>query len=146
MQVSELATGLGQGVTFRRFVVTYLDLQAIVGAGAKTVALFSLPIGAIILGVRQKHSVAFAGGALSAMTVSTGKSGTATYFTAAQDVFAAVADGTVQETALFKHGQFTALPVIATFTPTGDTVAAATAGSVAIDIAFLNPSVDFTTL
>jgi hypothetical protein len=80
------------------------------------------------------------------MTVSVGKSGTATYFTSTQDIFAAVADGTVQETALFKHGQFTALAVIATFTPTGDTCSAATAGSVAIDIAFLNTTVDFTTL
>lgn len=146
MQISELATGLGQGITFRRFTFTYLDLQATSGSGAKALAMFTLAAGAIIMGVRVKHSVAFAGGSLSAMTVSVGKTGSLTFFTSTQDIFQAVADTTVQETALFKHGQQTALAVVANFAPTGDNCSAATAGTVDIDVAMLVVSTDFSSI
>lgn len=141
MQVRNVAAGLGAGPALRRFEITYLDLQTTSGAGAKTFNLFqnptdtvSFPANSMLLGVRKKHSVAFTGGSLSAMTVSVGKSGSATFFTSAFDVFQAVAATTVQETALFKMGQVTALAIIATFTPTGDTCLNCTAGAMIIDI------------
>lgn len=125
----------------RRFEFTYLDLQGTSGSGAKSFNLFqnatdtvSFPANSMILGVRAKHSVAFAGGSLSAMTLLVGKSGTTNFFTSAFDIFAAVATTTVQETALFKMGQVAALAVLATFTPTGDTCANCTAGAVIVDI------------
>jgi len=74
------------------------------------------------------------------------QSGTTNFFTSAFDIFAAVTDTNVQETALFKHGNKAALPVLATFTPTGDTCAAATAGQVDIDVAFMNVTTDLTTI
>lgn len=138
MESMELASQLGAGIRFRRLTVTYRDLALISGSGAKPVTLMSCPLGGMILGVRIKHSTAFAGGSISALTVSVGKTGSVTYFTSTQDIFAAVADTTLLETALFKHGQLTALDLIATFTPTGDTVAACTAGVVNIDILYFD--------
>lgn len=152
MQITDLAINHGGQVSLRKFTITYLDLQATSGAGAKALTLvetsspgpsgspvvFAFPKESIVLGVQVHHTVAFSGGSLSAMTVSLGKSGSATLFTAAQDIFQAVADTTVQETALFKLGQITALTPAATFTPTGDSCSSATAGSVDIKVAFLN--------
>lgn len=135
-----LASQMGAGPKFRRITITFADLALISGSGAKPVALFTTQQDSIILGARVKQSVAFAGGSISAMTVSVGKSGSVTFFTAAHDIFAAVADTTVYETALFKHGQKTGLAIIATFTPTGDTVAACTAGSVDIDVYYIDCS------
>lgn len=146
MQISTIATNLGSGVTLRRYTLTYLDFQTTSGSGAKTFALDTLPAHGIVLGVRTINKTNFAGGALSAITVAVGKSGTATFFTAAYDCFAAAGDTTVQETALFKHGQLTALPMIATVTPTSDNVSAATSGQVDIDILSLNVSSDMTTI
>ena len=138
MQQTILASQMGAGPKFRRFTYTYADLQAISGSGAKSLTMFTTQQDSIILGVRVKQNVAFAGGSLSAMTLLVGKSGTTNFFTSAADIFAAVADTTVQETALFKHGQKTGLAILVTFTPTGDTVAAATAGSVDVDIWYID--------
>lgn len=146
MYESNLSLNLGSGISVRRFTYTYLDLQALSGSGAKSVAMFTLPVGAVILGVRAQTVTAFTGGSLSAMTLLVGKSGTTNYFTSAFDIFATASDTTVQETALFKHGNKAALAVIATFTPTGDTVAAATAGQVDVDVWYGNVTTDTTTI
>jgi hypothetical protein len=125
------------------FTVTYVDLQGTSGSGAKLInlsdgdnnaKLFLLGAGSKILGVEAKHSVAFAGGSLSAMTVSLGISGSATRYTAAFDCFQAVSDTALQETALFKSVGRAAQQLALTFTPTGDNCSAATAGAVEIRI------------
>lgn len=155
MQVERVALQNGGILSYIRWTITYLDLQATSGAGAKGINLvevstpgpsglpanWSLPAGAKIIGSFVKHSVAFSGGSLSAMTVSVGKTGNATFFTAAQDIFQAVADTTVQENSMFKSGQMTALtPIVATFTPTSDVCSNCSAGSVDIFLAVLEVS------
>ena len=137
MEKTGVGLNLGGALEYRRFTVPYTDLTDTAGT-SKAVTLFTIPKGGKILGVFAKHSVAFAGVAISAMTVSVGKSGSTTFFTSAFDIFAAVADTTVQETALFKCGQLTALAVIATFTSTGANLTVLTAGSVDIYVLFAN--------
>jgi len=135
-QISGIASNLGGSLEYRRFQITYSDLTT--ADTTHTQALMTLPAGgAQILGVFVKHSTAFSGGSLSSMTVSVGKSGSVTFFTSTFDIYQAVADTTVQETSLFKKGQLTALPVIATFTGSHN-VNTATAGVVDIYILYVN--------
>lgn len=113
------------------------DLTNTSSGTAQTIALDTYPQGSVIVYIRVKHSVAFAGGSLTAMKVRVGKStGVATtdFFVADFDIFQAVADGTLKETWATSMGQLSACAVTATFTPTGDSVSAATAGQVAIDV------------
>jgi hypothetical protein len=73
------------------------------------------------------------------MTVSLGSSGgSATQFTSAYDVYQAVADGTLQETATPAMGKLSAVTPTVTFTPTGANCSVCTAGVVNIDV-FLCP-------
>lgn len=142
------AINYGAGPKLYSFRVGFADLQATSGAGAKTIPLtdasgntIMFPQGSKFLGVNVKPVVAFAGPAISAMTASVGKAGgTATFFTAAYDVFAAVSDTNLQETALFKSGQTSAFSANITFTPTGAANSVCTAGDVAVDIYVLTPS------
>jgi hypothetical protein len=87
-----------------------------------------------IRGAVVKHSEAFTGGTLSAMTVSVGTTGTPTRYTSAFDIFQAAADTTFQDTDLMKSETMAAAghSVIAQFVSTGDNVVNATAGSVDI--------------
>lgn len=139
MQTDQICVNLGQGLTGKKFTIDYTDLTA-TAATSKAQALWTLPAGAKITAVNIYHTTAFAGTSITAMTVSVGKSGTATHFTATLDIFAAVADSGVLETAMFKSGQKTALPVIATFTATGANLTALTAGQVVIEVYYVNPN------
>jgi hypothetical protein len=139
MTTQGIAIALGNGIKFKGYSFSFTDLQTTAGAGAKTFNVTTLTQGSFILYIRVKHSVAFAGGALSAMTVSIGKSGAATnFFVAAFNVFQAVADTTLSETATPAIGQLSSCTVTITFTPTGDTCANVTAGIVQVDIAQAN--------
>lgn len=138
----------GYGLVAIRVLADYTDLQATSGSGAKLINVtdaagnvVQVPVNAKIISVNAQTITPFSGGSLSAMTVSLGKSGSVTYFTATYDVFAAVSDTNLQETpGLFKHGQKTALTLTLNFTPTGDNCSAATAGQVAYDILMWVPS------
>jgi hypothetical protein len=127
---------MGSGAQFRRFTVTHADLTA--SATTQNVTLFTLPKGSVVCGVRIKHSTAFAGGTLSAMTVSVGTSGDTTAYAGAFDVFQTVADTTFQVTDQFNAASYAAHSIVAAFTATGDNVVNATAGVVDIDIYYLN--------
>ena len=149
MYKQDLATSLGGRVRFVRFIISYKDLQLTSGSGAKEIALtdadnptltFQIPAYGKILGVGLKTTVAFTGGSLSAMTMSLGVHGALTRFTSAYDVFQAVGDTVLQETSLFKLGQASATALAVSFTPTGDTCANCTAGSLFLDILFLDVS------
>lgn len=147
-----LAGNLGGTIQFWSIQFTYVDLQGTSTASgvANTFNLYNqlygppynqsvamtIPQGSFILYTRVKASTPFAGGSLSAMTVSLGKSGSANnFFTQAYDVFQAVADGTLQETFAQPNGQLSSYTPTVTFTPTGDTLAHCTAGVLNIDIA-----------
>jgi len=137
MVTAYLAANLGGFVEYRKFSLTYADLTT--AGTTQTIALFTLPANAKILGVYQKHSVAFAGGSLSSMTVSVGSAIGATQFTATFDVFQAVADTTVQETAMFKSGT-AAAQVVNSYWTGSHNVNTATAGALDICVLFLNVS------
>jgi hypothetical protein len=144
-QITNIAARLGLGASIVRYTYTWTDLAAIAGSGAQTSTIKALIAAhGILLGVRVINKTNFAGGALSALTLSVGKTASATFFTAAYDLFATSSDTTVQETSLFKHGQLTALDVLLTWTPTSDTLANITSGQVDIDFYILNPSTDMT--
>lgn len=139
--ITTVPNNLSTAMPMKTISISYKDLQATSGSGAKTISTgFTIPAGGKILGVYQKTKTVFAGGSLSALTCSVGKSGTATHFTATYDVMAAVTDTNVQETALFKSGQASALAVTAHLTPTGDNCSAATAGEVEITILYTAPT------
>ena len=111
--------------------ITHADLTA--GATTQAINLWTLPAGAKVIGSYVKHSEAFAGGSISAMTVSVGKStGGATFYTAAFDVYQAVAATTFQDTDQRESPTTAADVVTANFTSTSDNVVNATAGSVLI--------------
>ena len=111
--------------------LTYADFST---AGTSQAAnLFQLPAGAMIHATRIKHSVAFAGGAISAYTVAVGISGTANKYAAAFNVHQAVGNTAFQDStpsALGAETLASATQIIATATSTGANTNAATAGSV----------------
>lgn len=144
-----LATGLGSMIVFNSYQFTFNDLAATSGSGVKTLNLFNKlsgppyntsiaedwARGSIALYIRVKHSVVFAGGSLTGLLMRVGKSGGATnFFTADFNLFTAVADGNLQETVDIAMGQLSAITPTITFTPTGDSLSAATAGVVNIDV------------
>lgn len=141
MTRSNLNPQFGQVVAFPSFQVTFADLTA--AATTQTLTFpeqssgtWQLSQGSFILYVRIKHSVAFSGGGITAMTVQVGKSGGANnFFAPAFDVFQAVADGTLYEGLVTGGmGQLSAVTPNCTFTSVGANVSAATAGTVNIDI------------
>ena len=167
MTIQEIASQFGSFATYRKVSVTYQDLQATSGAGAKTITLTGLggagatgavalsvvnsgnlviPQGYAFLVIRMIAKTLFAGGALSALTASLGTvAGTTTTILAAQDVFGATA-GTVTvvaATAIATLNGITSLPALTptiTFTPTGDSLSNATAGQVDVEFVYINPS------
>jgi hypothetical protein len=165
MYRSDVALQAGGKISLTQFIISYKDLQAIAGSGAQSVNLTdadntgsgglptvflvpsatgvavvnSTPGGGKILGVEVKEQTQFAG-AFSALTISLGRTGNLTLFTAAYPLMQVPADTTLQETALFKAGGRAQFGPLVTFTPTGGNLSTATAGSVTITIAYLNVS------
>lgn len=149
----DVGCGLGGGYALTKWTFTFQDLTAaattqainiqenpIPGAVTITPATnFIIPQGGVILYSRIHHTVAFAGGALSSMTISIGKSGgSATFVEPAFNVFQAVADNTLQEGGLIFNAQMSSWTPNVTFTSIGANVSAATAGSVDIYLAYID--------
>lgn len=150
MTRTNLVPQFGQVVQFMSYQFGSADLTA--AATTQTITLLANPAsnvsgitggspnltlnqGSLILYIRIKHSVAFAGTSWTACTVSVGKSGGATnYFAPAFNIFQAVADGTLQETVMPPMGQLSACTLTVTFTSTGGNLNVCTAGTVNIDI------------
>jgi len=114
-------------------VITYADLQAISGSGAKAV---SLPVpgaaGLAVIGAALYLGEVFAGGSISAITAALGDTGSATQYGSASDVFTG-SSVTYVLAASSTHKVYTgAHGLKVTFTPTGDTVSAATTGSLTV--------------
>ena len=74
----------------------YSDFTA--AATTESIELYSLPAGAVIHAVIQKHSASFTGGSISAYTTSVGITGTLAKYAAAFNVFQAAAATTFQLT------------------------------------------------
>lgn len=139
MQTTDLALRLGAGLSLKRFIVVESDLTA--AATSEAITLFTLKKGDAILGIRIKHSTAFAGGSVSAMTVSVGStSAGAAGYASAFDIFQAVGATTFQMTSAFNAGTYADEATTATFTATGDNVVNLTAGQVEIDVLIMDVS------
>lgn len=144
MTKKDFAVQYGNGVRATIFTVTFADLQAISGSGAQPITLadadnplklFTIPQYSRIMSIMVKTSVAFTGGSLSGMTMSLGVTGAVTRFTAAYNIFQTIGDTVLQETASPASGQYSTInAIIATFTPTADTLANCTAGQLEIEI------------
>lgn len=102
--------------------------------------LFNLPARGKVWAVNIKHSTAFSGGGLSAMTVSVGDSTSPTLYALAFDAFQAVADDKFQDgpsAPNFLSSTWAARDVFARFTSTGANMNAVTAGSVDVHVCWL---------
>lgn len=99
-------------------------------SGTEDEVLFNLPARGVITGLKVKHSVAFSGGILSAMTVSVGDSSSDTFYSGTFDIFQAVADDKDQDTPFFGSSTFAARDVFGHFIATDDTMDDVTVGSV----------------
>ncbi len=120
----------GRAPSCATYVKTFADLTT--ASATEDEVLFNLPANGVLVGVRVKHSTAFSGGTLSAMTVSVGDSSSTTLYTSAFDVFQAAAATTILFADMFKASTSAARDVLARFTATGDTMDNVTAGSVDI--------------
>lgn len=145
MQVTDLALNAGNGITLRQWTITFADLQAISGSGAQSIPLllsngkqFSIPQAGTILFSRVNVTTAFTGGALSALTMSVGTSGTTTAVTGANSIFTAACFDKHGLNSEFNSDAPQALQV--TLTPTSDVLANCTAGSLTLTVAILNVS------
>ncbi|GAC1425631.1 MAG: hypothetical protein NVSMB6_26280 [Burkholderiaceae bacterium] len=109
--------------------LTYTDFSA--AALTVNIPLFLLPPHAIIQGIKIKHSVAFAGPAITAYTVSVGDVGNRALYASAFNVFQAPGSTIYQLSQNFAgEDALVATQISATATAVGANLSAATAGSV----------------
>ena len=96
------------------------------------VALFTLPARGKITGLTIKHSTAFAGTSITAVTVSVGLSGNTTAYANAFNILQATGDTVMQDDGGHFSASFASHAVTARFTSVGANLSALTAGSVDI--------------
>ena len=80
------------GYAWTTYTVPYTDDAFKAAATAVSVVLFGLPAKGVIQGIRLKHSVAFAGTAVTSVTCSLGDGTSHTAYAGAFDTFQAVSD------------------------------------------------------
>jgi len=133
---TQLLAALGTGPIIKRFTITKDDFTA--ASTSQDITLMTLPKGSVVQWVRVKHAQAVAGGTISAATVSVGSAaGNATSFTAAFNVFQAVADGTFQiSSSNPKAITYAEDTMYAQVVTTGGNVNAATAGVIHVDVCY----------
>lgn len=150
MYRTDFGMAMGGNVAYCKFTVPYSDLTSFAATSQQIPLVFNtlsnipgsfqIPQGGAMCGAKVHATVAFAGPSISAMTVSLGVTGTATFFTAAFDIFQAVGNTVLQETSMFKSGSAIAVTVLANFVATGANLSALNAGSVDLYIYWLNVS------
>lgn len=113
-----------------KYTVDYDDADFAQASTSATTTLFSLPAKTVIEYLVVKHTVAFTGGSISALTLDIGDASNADELLASYDLTQAVADGTFETVALNYIGSFSsATNIVATLTATGDNLDQLTAGS-----------------
>lgn len=139
MNVSDLALNSGGGLVLRQWTITFADLAAIAGSGAQALKLvlssglqYILPQASTILFSRINVTTAFAGGAISALTMSVGTSGATTGIQSARSIFATGCFDVHGLNAEFNADNPQSLQV--TLTPTSDVLANCTAGSLTLTL------------
>lgn len=125
------AAGIGSTPTWIKVgtALPYTSFQT--AATTNTITLFSLIAAGIVHEVKIKHSTAFAGGSINAMTLSVGISGTVDKYASAFDVFQAVSATAFElSDALGTESHTGATNITITATSTGANLSALTAGVV----------------
>ena len=148
---TELALSMGGNLSFTTWTIGYNDLASFAALtaavtllenpeGGNTTTAFNIPARGVILGIVVQPQTAFAGPAITSVTVSMGwTGGGAATLTPAFNIFQAVAANTYQATNLFAPpGQTTANSLVANFTAIGANLSVLTAGSVDITICYTN--------
>lgn len=130
-----------QMATWGKYVVTIVGsnllvngvvVAALAGATTQSLALFTKAANVKIEQAVIKHSTAFSGGAVSALTASVGISGTLAGIIAALDVFAAVAATGFKEEAAAPTLTLASVGVVLAFSATGANMSALTAGALTV--------------
>ena len=124
------------------YTVNYTAFDFVVPDTTVDITLFVLPARAKILGVNIKHSVAWAGAGITAVTVSVGDgSGTADQYASAFDIFQAVTNTAFQDSSQFKSTTMAASGVVAHFIADANFgnggATNLTAGSVAVPVCWV---------
>lgn len=114
-----------------KVTLSYTDFQT--ASTTKTVTARTLPSNRTLFALIVKHSTAFAGGAISAITIDVGITTDTDKFIAAFDIFQAVSDS-AQESALLLYYPAAATNITVKATATGANLSALTAGS--LDVYF----------
>jgi|SRR5579872_545846 len=153
---NDISLGLGAAQSYTRWTITPQDLQSMTGSGPKTVVLprnpsqpgqiqvtptlqFQVPQGGKIMAYLVHVVTAFAGGSLSALSMSIGKQGgSSIYISTPIDIFTAGGDTVVTEGGPVNSAQQSAWGVTLTFTPTTDLVSAVTGGQVDLYLLYIN--------
>lgn len=132
-------TNLNNQSVVERFTLTHADLTDT--DTSQEINLLSLPKGAIVEWVRIKCRTIFAGGSVSALTVSVGSlAGNGTEFASAYSLMAVVADTTFALAANSPNAAtYAADRITALFASTTDNLDALTSGVVDIDIKYWAP-------
>jgi hypothetical protein len=116
---------------WRKYTVGYADLSA--AATTNNGTLFSLGAGEIIHATQIKHSAAFVGASVTALTISVGIAGTLAKYAAAYDVVPAVSATAFQlSTTVGKESHTAATAIKWAAVATGANLSVLTAGSVDI--------------
>jgi len=123
---------------WQKFTVTHTPLQT--AATSNAITMFDLIPGGIIHGVKLKHGVAFAGGSLSAYSLSIGIGGNATKYLGASDVFVAPGSSAYLSSVVGTESQTAVTPILLTSTSVGDNLSASTGGTVDVWILISYPS------
>lgn len=142
-----LATNLGGMLQFWSFQATYADVtdtaattktmdlyDILTGPPYNTSSPWQLTRGSVVLYLRVKASVAFAGTAITSLKVSLGKSGSTSLFLPPFELTTAVADGNLIEVFNLPMGQLSGFTPILTWTSVGGNLSAMTAGTVNFDL------------
>lgn len=114
-----------------KYTIGFADIAA--AATTDTESFLTLPEKTVIEYIVVKHSTAFAGGSISALTVDIGDASDADELLSGFDVFQAVADAAREIVSCVYIGAFSgSTNIIATFTATGDNLDQLTQGSLDI--------------
>jgi hypothetical protein len=123
-----LSGRLANSPNCRTFSVAESALTA--ASSTQDITLFQLPARGVVTGTTIKHSAAFSGGGLTAMTVSVGDQSSAALYAPAFDVFQPASDTAFANSDGFKSSTFAARDVFARFTSAGANVVSAATGAV----------------
>lgn len=116
-----------------KYTLAYNDSDIAVASTSATSTILSLASKTVIEYIVVKHTTAFSGGSISALTLDLGDASDADELLASYDLTAAVADSTFTTVSTVYVGSFaSATNIVATLTATGDNLDQLSAGSVDI--------------